>query len=550
MGRVSKLAFLLQHVIDGANLQADSETTLAILHEAERFAESELKTFAPEGDRIGCTLRGGAVHTAPGHKATWSKFSEAGWPGVTIDEQHGGQGLPMALAASVQIIMDAVDPAFGMLAINNRCAARLIEAHGEPKLKAEWLPGFSDGSIGASICISESQAGSDVGRIRTRARPSADGTMRIDGEKCWISYGDHDLVKKIAHFVLARSLDLPGTRGLSLFLVPNRLENDDSNENDRNGVTVLRLEEKLGLHASPTCTLRFDNAIGIPIGPAGRGLPTLFAMIVAMRLGVATQGAAVASAAADIAQLYAEERLQGGPISQPPIPIAEHADVRRTLLELHVRAEAACMLALQAAAWLDEGDRGDQAAAARAALLLPVAKTYGAEAAFSNADAAIQVLGGAGYVRDFPLERLLRDSRVFSIYEGTSGIQALDLLKRRVLDDGGLVLRDVLERLAPDPAISAVTMTTVSLLATQSARQQEAAALPFLYLVAEACVNGLLRRAEAVAQDVLSARTGYFAALMRYESAGACPRVEYFAARCGESVVDEAYENLVASQSV
>jgi hypothetical protein len=317
------------------------------------------------------------------------------------------------------------------------------------------------------------------------------------------------------------------------------------NNGDQNGVTVLRLEEKLGLHASPTCTLRFDDAVGIPIGPAGRGLPTLFAMIVAMRLGVATQGAAVASATADIAQLYAEERLQGGAISQPPVPIADHADIRRTLLNIHVRAEAACLLALQAAAWLDAADRGDNAAAARAALLLPVAKTYGAEAAFHNADAAIQVLGGAGYVRDFPVERLLRDCRVFSIYEGTSGIQALDLLKRRVLGDDGLVLRHVLEHLAPDPAISAITVTTASWLSTQSARQQEAAALPFLHLVAEACVDGLLRRAGMVSHDVLSRQTGYYRALINYDSAVACLRAELCAARCRQTLIDQVYQNLI-----
>jgi hypothetical protein len=268
-------------------------------------------------------------------------------------------------------------------------------------------------------------------------------------------------------------------------------------------------------------------------------------MIVAMRLGVATQGAAVASAAADIAQRYAQERLQGGVISQPPIPIADHVDVRRALLDLHVRAEAACLLALQAAAWLDAGDRGDAAAGARSALLLPVAKTFGAEAAFRNADAAIQVLGGAGYVRDFPVERLLRDCRVFSIYEGTSGIQALDLLKRRVLDDEGLVLRDVLQHLAPDPAISAIAVTTASWLSTQPARQQDAAALPFLYLVAEACLDGLLRRAGTVGREAPLQQTGYYRALMMYDRAGARLRAEVFASRCREGLVDEAYENVV-----
>jgi alkylation response protein AidB-like acyl-CoA dehydrogenase len=458
-----------------------------------------------------------------------------------MGEAAGGQGLPLALAAAAQELFDAADPGFGMLAINARCAGRLLERHGDPATQAIWLPKLASGAWGATICISEPQAGSDVGRIRTRAVEEVDGTWRLTGEKCWISYGDHDLTERIGHFALARAQGAPaGTRGLSLFLVPDRLE-----DGRRNSVTATRLEEKLGLHGSPTCALAFEDAVAVPIGPPGRGLRTLFAMIVAMRLGVAAQGAAVAQAAAAVAERYARERGQGGDPAAPPVPITRHAEVRRLLLGMRVRAEAARLIALQAAAWVDAGDAGDAAAAARAAMLLPVAKTFGAEAAFTNADAAIQVLGGAGYVRDWPVERMLRDCRVFSIYEGTTAIQGLDLLLRRVLGEGGAaVLQDMVDRLAPAPGIAEAVLGSAAALAESAPRVREAAAVPFLHLLGLACADGLLRRAGRQAGPL----AGHYAAIAAFHGTEAGERAALIAARCRRGDLDAAFDTVFPDQ--
>ncbi|WP_282615079.1 acyl-CoA dehydrogenase family protein [Roseomonas gilardii] len=529
------LALLLDQVIDGATARPDAETTAAILEEARSFAEARLAPLASVADREGCRLEDGRVRTAPGHAAAWAEFAGAGWAGLTAAEDAGGQGLPLALATAVQEVFDAANPGFGMLALNARCAIRLLERHGDPGMRETWLPALAAGRWGATICISEAQAGSDVGRIRTRAVDQGDGTWRLSGEKCWISYGHHDLVERIGHFVLARMPGAPaGTRGLSLFLVPDRLEGGG-----RNGVEVLRIEEKLGLHGSPTCSLAFEEARAWPVGPAGRGLPTLFAMIQAMRLGVAAQGAAVAQAAAALAETYARERFQGGDPALPPVPITRHAETRRLLLDMRVRAEGARLLALQAASWLDAGDAGDAEAAARAAMLLPLAKSLGAEAGFANADAAIQVLGGAGYVREWPAERLLRDSRVFSIYEGTTAIQAQDLLHRRVLAEGGLfVLRDLLARLEPSATLSSPVLEMAAALAEAPARRREAAALPFLRLLGLACLDGLLHRAGRRAAPL----AGRYQALAGFHAAMAPEQATLLAAQCRRDDLDAAFD--------
>ncbi|MFT8242832.1 acyl-CoA dehydrogenase family protein [Roseomonas sp. BN140053] len=527
------LAILLNCVIDGAQHRPDADTTAAILDEAARFAARHIAPVATLLDRPGCRLESGRVRTAPGHRDAWRAFAEAGWAGLTVAEAAGGGGLPMALAAAVQELCDAASPAFGMLAINARCASRLLAQHGDPAIRDAWLPQLAAGRWTATICISEPQAGSDVGRIRTRAEQDAGGTWRLYGEKCWISFADHDLADRIGHFVLARPRGAEGgTRGLSLFLVP-----DSTEDGSRNGVSILRLEEKLGLHGSPTCSLLFEGAEATPIGPAGRGLPTLFAMIVAMRLGVAAQGAAVAQAAADLAELYAAERTQGGPAGAPPVPITNHAEIRRLLLSMRARAEAVRLISLQAAAWVDAGDAGDAAAAARAALLLPLAKTLSAEAATRNADAAIQVLGGAGYVREWPAERMWRDARVFAIYEGTTAIQGLDLLLRRVPAEGGATLRDLLHHFAPSAELAGTVLDTAEALLAASPRAREAAAVPFLHLLGLACADGLLRRAGQQAGP-LAPR---YAALADFHAAEAAERAAFLAARCRRDDLDAGF---------
>jgi alkylation response protein AidB-like acyl-CoA dehydrogenase len=530
------LALLLDRVVDGSETRPDAETTTAILDEAQKFSRRYLAPRAEAADRHGCRLKSGRVRTPDGQIEAWHAYGEGGWAGLTAPEGAGGQALPMALATAVQELCDAADPAFGMLAINARCATRLLAQHGDEALKETWLPKLASGTWGATICISEPHAGSDVGRIRTRVSKGPNG-WQITGEKCWISYGDHDLTDRIGHFTLARPEGAPvGTRGLSLFLVPGTRD-----DGTRNGIAVMRLEEKLGLHSSPTCMLAFENAEAVPIGPPGRGLPTLFAMIVAMRLGVAGQGAAVAQATSDVAERYARERGQGGDPAAPPTPIVGHAEVRRLLLAMRTRAEAARLLALETAATVDLGDGGDAAAAARASLLLPLAKTLCSEAAFANGDDAIQVLGGVGYVRDWPLERLLRDCRVFTIYEGTTAIQGLDLLQRRVLGSGGAeVLQDVLHRLAAAPKLESLVRETAAALATVAPRVQEAAAVPFLRLLSIAATDGLLRRAGERAGPLAA----HYTALAAFHGAGALERANLLAARCLRNDVDGAFASV------
>jgi alkylation response protein AidB-like acyl-CoA dehydrogenase len=417
--------------IDGGCAAATPETVLAVLAEAARFAATVLEPFGAVADRAGCTLTQGRVRTAPGHRAAWDAFVAGGWTTLDGDPAQGGQGLPLALAVAVQEVMDRACPAFNMLAVPQRSAARLIGAYGDAAMRTAWLPRLIEGAWAATICISEPEAGSDLSRIRTRAARDADGRWLITGEKCWISFGDHDLAPRIGHCVLARTQAADDR--LSLFLVPDWLDGA------RNGVVVRRVEEKLGLHASPTCALGFEGAVGALIGAEGRGLQQMFVMIANMRLATAAEGLGIAAGAADVALAYAQQRRQGR-IDGQPVAIAAHADVQRMLLGMAARVEVLRGLVLSAAVAADlarlEPDpaaRVDQAALLQ--FLLPIVKTLGGEWGFEVASEAMQVLGGAGYTRDWPVEQMLRDARILSILEGTTGIQALDLMQRRVLRD-------------------------------------------------------------------------------------------------------------------
>ena len=406
-----------------------------ILGAAAKFSAEVLQPFDRQADRAGCRLENGRVLTANGHAETWQAFSELGWNGIESSQDYGGMGLPLVVHCACEELFNRGSLAFGMLATSSRCSVKLLQQYAPAAIRDEWLPRLVSGTWGATICISEPGAGSDVGRVRTMASPQPDGSWRIEGEKCWISYGDHDLTDRIGHVLLARTPgSRPGTAGLSLFLVPSTIAGN------RNAITVRRLEEKLGLHASPTCALGFEGATGYLIGEPHRGLAQLFAMIGRMRISVGSQGAAIAAACTDLATAYAAERRQGGPPDMPPPPIDRHPDVRRMLLEMAARTEVTrgLVLATAIAADLAEQETADADKARWTALLgwlLPVTKTFGAETAFEVSSAAIQVLGGAGYTREWPAEQHLRDARILSIYEGTSGMQALDLVERRLVGD-------------------------------------------------------------------------------------------------------------------
>jgi hypothetical protein len=432
----------LERLIALTGDEALADTAEAILVEAARFAAEVLAPLNPMMDRRGCRLEGGRVTTAPGHAEVWRAFREAGWQTLDKPAEHGGQGLPLIVWAAAQELFDRASVAFGMLPSSQGAASRLLEAHACEPLKAEWLPKLACGDWAATIVISEPGAGSDVGRIRTLAQPLPNGEWAITGEKIWITFADHDLAPRIGHCVLART---PGARlggaGLSLFLCPSVLD-----DGARNTIHIRRLEEKLGLHGSPTCAVGFEGARARLIGQEGRGLTQLFAMITQMRLSVGVQGLGLAALSAETALAYAAERRQGGPPDRPPRRIDDHADVQRLLLQGQARTESLRGLVYAAAVQADLAElETDPDARARAsdlaAWLLPLVKTLGGEVAFEGASEAIQVLGGAGYVRDWPVEQALRDSRVFTLYEGTSGMQALDLLHRRLWRDGGRGLK-------------------------------------------------------------------------------------------------------------
>lgn len=499
--------------------QADAATVEAVLSEAARFCATYLAPLNPVADREGCRVEDGRVKTPEGHGAAWQAYVDAGWSTLDHPLDLGGQGLPLFLSASVQELVDRSCAAFGMLPVLQRSAARLLAAHGDDRLKKEWLPRLISGEWGTSICISEAGAGSDVGRLRTVARPMPDGSWAITGEKMWISFGDHDLTPRIGHCLLART-----GKGLSLFLVPSDLPADGDRE-ERNAIFVRRLEEKLGLHGSPTCALGFEEATGWLIGVEGRGLQQLFVMITNMRLSAGVQGLGLAAGAADIAFAYAQERRQGGPPDQPPVPIVEHIDIQRELIEMVARVETLRGLGIAIAVHADlaavETDaRLCEEHSALVQWLLPIFKTAGGEGGFDVASAAIQVLGGAGYTREWPVEQMLRDARIATIYEGTSGIQALDLLHRRLWRDRAkgldVFLATARADLANCPESGRVSAERCYDLlegaarhlqaATAEPRDAEAGASAFLHLAALAATGWIATRLAALGEGSAASR--------------------------------------------
>ncbi len=531
------LAFQLQHIAQVSELarhdlfaHVDQETVDALLETAADFAAEQLLPLAASGDREGCRLEAGRVKLPTGTPDVFKQWCELGFPSLGLPMEIEGLGLPCTVQSAVQEICDGANLAFGMMSINLRCAALALLKNATPAQQARWVVGLVSGSIASTIVISEPQAGSDVGRIATTAHLQTDGSYALTGSKIWISYGDHDLADEILHLVLAR---IPGgeagSRGLSLFAVP-RTE----------CVQILRLEHKMGLHASPTCVVEFQQANGELIGEAGRGLQALFVMMNGMRLAVAVQGAAVANAASLQAIAYASERPQGGHPLASPVNIINHADVQRMLLEMTAESELMRALALRTAALLDKAaalsdsnEAESQRCLQLAELILPVAKTYNAETAFTVASQGIQVLGGYGYTSDYPMERMARDIRVASIYEGTSGIQSLDFVKRKVMADKATNLLMLLQMASDDinsgnspygehwPAVRSLLEQRVkSLVALPKERhaEAEAGAYALLQLTALAlhCWNGhtlfVAASAQHPHQQKLRAALSHFAA--------------------------------------
>jgi alkylation response protein AidB-like acyl-CoA dehydrogenase len=458
---IAEIAFTLDKIASfdaalasGVLGDLSTETVHDILAEAGRFAADELAPINRAGDRVGARRENGSVFTAPGWREAYRRFRDAGWGGIAAPEAWGGQGLPVTIGMAVQELWNAGAAAFAVGPMLTSGAIDAIEAHASSALKQRYLPRLASGEWMATMNLTEPQAGSDLGAIRTRAERVGDGTYRLSGQKIFITFGEHDFTDNIIHLVLARLADAPeGTRGISLFLVPKHLVNDDGSLGARNDVVCAGIEKKLGLHGSPTCTMIYggngEGAVGWLVGEENRGLACMFTMMNIARLSVGIQGVGVADRAFDEALAYARSRRQGrapGASGRAMSPIVEHPDVQATLLRMKALTAAARAICYATAYATDMSRRGPESERARfadrASLLTPIAKAFATDIGIEVASLGIQVHGGMGFIEETGAAQHLRDVRVFAIYEGTNGIQAIDLVTRKLkLADGDAVRR-------------------------------------------------------------------------------------------------------------
>ena len=475
---VADIAFTLKHgaglahaLAQGGELTADDVE--AVLEEAGRFATDVLAPLNVVGDRFGTPFNDGVITMPPGWKEAYRGWAGAGWNAVSLPAEWGGQALPHALNAACIEMWNSASMAFGIGPVLTMGAAEALAAHGSEDLKSTYLPKLVSGEWMGTMQLTEPQAGSDVGALRTKAVRANDGSYRITGQKIFITYGEHDLTENIIHFVLARLPDAPaGNKGISLFLVPKMLVAKDGSLREHNDVRAHSIEHKLGIHASPTCTMVYGDkggAVGYLVGEENRGLACMFTMMNLARLAVGLQGVGVAERATQQALQYARERKQGRALgaASSSSAIVEHPDVKRMLMTMRALTRAARAICYATAGAIDGSDGKDDtanAAGERAALLTPVAKAFSTDIGIEVASLGVQVHGGMGFIEETGAAQHLRDARIAAIYEGTNGIQAIDLAIRKVPLSGGAVVRAYLEELrttaeavraANDPAFGA-----------------------------------------------------------------------------------------------
>ena len=454
------IRFVLHELLQVAQLaelpgygEATPDTIDAVLEEAAKLCEAVLAPLNRTGDEEGCHYENGVVRAPAGFKKAYSVFIAAGWSGLACDPAYGGQGLPKVLNTAFEEMICSANLSFGTYPGLSHGAYNALDLHGTDELKTRYLAKLVDGTWSGTMCLTEPQCGTDLGLIRSKAEPGADGAWRITGTKIFISAGEHDLTENILHLVLARLPDAPvGIRGISLFLVPKFLVKANGELGQRNGVACGGIEHKMGIKASATCVMNFEDAAGWLVGKPHKGMSAMFTMMNAARLAVGIQGLGLAETAYQGARDYAKERLQGRSLAgakfpgKPADPIIVHPDVRRMLLTMRAYTEGARALAYWVGIQLDVAAKHPDAAARQeaddlVALMTPIVKAFLTDSGFDVANLGMQVFGGHGYIRENGMEQLSRDARIAQLYEGTNGIQALDLVGRKLGIGTGRLLR-------------------------------------------------------------------------------------------------------------
>jgi alkylation response protein AidB-like acyl-CoA dehydrogenase len=423
----------------------DRDFTAAILDEAGKIAAEVLSPLNPVGDTVGCKMENGVVYTPPGFKEAFAQMQAGGWPGIDMPEEFGGQGLPYVMGTAVGEYFSSANQAFTMYQGLTHGAASTILAHGTADQKATYLPKMVACDWTGTMNLTEPHCGTDLGLMRTRAEPQADGSYKVTGQKIFISAGEHDMAENIVHLVLAKIPGGPeGIKGVSLFIVPKVMVNDDGSLGARNAVSCGKIEEKMGIHGNATCVMNYDGATGYLLGEEHKGMRAMFTMMNEARLGVGMQGLAQAEIAFQNALAYAKDRLQGRDVTGvknpdgPADPLIVHPDIRRNLMEQKSFAEGARAFLLWGATLIDAAHRaGDKDADGLVSLMTPVIKGFLTDKGFEMTVQAQQIYGGHGYIEEWGMSQFARDARIAMIYEGANGVQALDLVGRKLAQDGG-----------------------------------------------------------------------------------------------------------------
>lgn len=423
----------------------DRDFTTSILEEAGKITSEVLAPLNVVGDREGCRLENGVVYTPTGFKAAFNQVRDGGWPGLATDEEYGGQGLPYLMGTAVGEMFGSANQAFTMYQGLTNGAYASIHAHGTDAQKTTYLPKMTNCEWTGTMNLTEPHCGTDLGMMRTKADPQSDGSYKITGQKIFISAGDHDMADNIIHLVLAKITGGPeGIKGVSLFIVPKFIVNDDGSLGARNGVSVGSIEHKMGIHGNSTCVMNYDGATGYLLGEEHKGMRAMFTMMNHARLGVGLQGLAQAEAAYQNAVIYAKDRLQGRAVTGtenpngPADPIIVHPDIRRSLMDQKSFVEGARAFLLWGASLIDQTHRaGDKDADGLISLMTPVIKGFLSDKGYDMTVQAQQVYGGHGYIEEHGMSQFTRDARIAMIYEGANGVQALDLVGRKLAVDGG-----------------------------------------------------------------------------------------------------------------